>query len=139
MTVRDFTEGINLKDATNATYTTQQKQQVDWARTSSSGYEVSTKGNKRFSAPVATFKPGTIIDGVDVGGKTIEHVYQNVIKKSGKGKAPAKNSKLYKCNGKCQTSDPFGLGSGTCFWTNRAQQWVLAVTAALCVWFYFFK
>ena len=75
--------------------TTQQKQQVDWARTSSNGYEVSTRGDRRFSALVATFKPGTIIDGVDVGGKTIEHVYQNVIKKSSKGKAPAKNSKLY--------------------------------------------
>ena len=95
MTVRDFTEGINLKDVANATYTTQQKQQVDWARTSSNGYEVSTRGDRRFSALVATFKPGTIIDGVDVGGKTIEHVYQNVIKKSGKGKAPAKDSKLY--------------------------------------------
>ena len=95
MTVRDFTEGINLKDASNATYTSQQKQQVDWARTSSNGYEVSTRGDRRFSALVATFKPGTIIDGVDVGGKTIEHVYQNVIKKSSKGKAPAKNSKLY--------------------------------------------
>ena len=95
MTVRDFTEGINLKDASNVTYTSQQKQQADWARTSSNGYEVSTRGDRRFSALIATFKPGTIIDGVDVGGKTIEHVYQNVIKKSGKGKAPAKNSKLY--------------------------------------------
>lgn len=57
-------------------------------------YEVSTAGDKRFSALNATFAEGTIIDGVDVSGKTIEYVYQNVIKKSGKGKAPAKNSIL---------------------------------------------
>ena len=57
-------------------------------------YEVSTAGDKRFSALNATFAKGTIIDGVDVSGKTIEYVYQNVIKKSGKGKAPAKDSKL---------------------------------------------
>lgn len=57
-------------------------------------YEVSTAGDKRFSALNATFAEGTIIDDVDVSGKTIEYVYQNVIKKSGKGKAPAKNSIL---------------------------------------------
>lgn len=57
-------------------------------------YEVSTAGDKRFSALNATFAEGTIIDGVNVGGKTIEYVYQNIIKKSGKGKAPAKDSKL---------------------------------------------
>lgn len=57
-------------------------------------YEVSTAGDKRFSALNVTFAEGTIIDGVDVSGKTIEYVYQNVIKKSGKGKAPAKNSIL---------------------------------------------
>lgn len=57
-------------------------------------YEVSTAGDKRFSALNATFAEGTIIDDVDVSGKTIEYVYQNVIKKSGKGKAPAKDSIL---------------------------------------------
>lgn len=65
-----------------------------WARTAENGYEVSTRGDKRFSALVATFKEGTVIDGVDVGGRTIEDVYQSVIKKSGKGKAPAKDSRL---------------------------------------------
>ncbi len=65
-----------------------------WARTAENGYEVSTRGDKRFSALVATFKEGTVIDGVDVGGKTIEDVYQSVIKKSRKGQAPAKDSKL---------------------------------------------
>lgn len=57
-------------------------------------YEVSTAGDKRFSALNATFAEGTIIDGIDVSGKTIEYVYQNVIKKSGKGKAPSKDSRL---------------------------------------------
>ena len=65
-----------------------------WARTAENGYEVSTRGDKRFSALIATFKEGTIIDGVDVGGMTIENVYQSVIKKSRKGQAPAKDSKL---------------------------------------------
>lgn len=57
-------------------------------------YEVSTAGDKRFSALNATFAEGTIIDGVDVSGKTIEYVYQNVIKKSSKGKAPSQKSRL---------------------------------------------
>ena len=65
-----------------------------WARTAENGYEVSTKGDKRFSALVATFNKGTIIDGVDVGGRTIEDVYQSVIKKSRKGQAPSKDSRL---------------------------------------------
>lgn len=79
-----------------------------WARTAENGYEVSTKGDKRFSALVATFKEGTVIDGIDVGGRTIEDVYQSVIKKSGKGKAPAKDSKLYIETPK---SNPFNISS----------------------------
>lgn len=66
-----------------------------WARTAENGYEVSTRGDKRFSALVATFKKGTVIEGVDVSGMTIENVYQSVIKKSGKGRAPSKESRLY--------------------------------------------
>lgn len=69
---------------------------IDWARTAQNSYEVSSRGDNRFSALYARFNKGTIIDGIDVGGMTIEDVYQNVIKKSGKGKAPAINSKLYK-------------------------------------------
>ena len=65
-----------------------------WNRYSDNNYEVSSEGDKRFSAKYATFKPNTIIDGVDVGGKTIEDVYQKVIKKSEKGKAPAEDSIL---------------------------------------------
>ena len=71
------------------------KQDKKWARLTQGGYEVSTQGDKRFSALIATFKKGTIIEGVDVGGMTIERVYQQIIKKSGKGKAPAQDSKLY--------------------------------------------
>ena len=67
---------------------------VNWARTAENGYEVSTRGDKRFSALNAAFKSGTVIDGVDVGGRTIEDVYQFVIKKSGKGQASANSSKL---------------------------------------------
>ena len=71
------------------------QQKTQWAVTSDNNYEVSSEGDKRFSAKYATFKPNTIIDGVDVGGKTIEYVYQNVIKKSGKGQTPSKDSRLY--------------------------------------------
>ena len=68
---------------------------ISWARYSDNSYEVSSIGDSRFSALNATFKDGTVIDGVNVGGKTIEYVYQTVIKKSSKGSAPAVNSKLY--------------------------------------------
>lgn len=74
-----------------------------WADKADNSFEVSTKGgkgsiegDKRFSAKNATFKPGTVIDGVDVSNMSIEDVYQDIIKKSGKGQAPSKDSKLYK-------------------------------------------
>ena len=72
-----------------------------WGVTSNNGFEVSTAakkpgvlGDSRFSALNAKFKSGTIIDGVNVGGRTIEDVYQSVIKKSRKGQAPSKGSRL---------------------------------------------
>jgi len=43
-------------------------------------YEVSSKGDKRFSAMNATFAPGTILFGHDVSGRTIESVYQHGVK-----------------------------------------------------------
>ena len=67
---------------------------IDWAITAQNGYEVSSNGDNRFSASYARFNEGTIIDAVDVGGMTIEDVYQYVIKKSGKGKAAAMDSIL---------------------------------------------
>ena len=66
-----------------------------WGRVHPNSYEVSSKGDDRFSALKATFGKDTIIDGINVSGRTIEDVYQNVIKKSGKGQAPSSGSKLY--------------------------------------------
>ena len=57
-----------------------------------STFEVSTKGSqlgKEFSALNATFKEGIF------AGKTIEEVWQNDIKKSGKGRPPTKDSILF--------------------------------------------
>lgn len=91
-----------LKSTIESTKTPTTTEKVQWGVTSDNSFEVSTAANRpdvvgdsRFSALNAKFKPGTIIDGVDVSDKTIEYVYQNIIKKSGKGKAPSKDSKLY--------------------------------------------
>lgn len=70
------------------------KKKYTWSRNSNNGYEVSTAGDRRFSAMVAKFNPGTIIEGVDVGGMTIEQVYQSVIKKSRKGQPPVEDSMI---------------------------------------------
>ena len=95
MVVKDADGGpINISEDQAVTKQTKSKQ-YSWSRYSKNNYEVSSGGDKRFSALNAKFKPGTVIDGVNVGGKTIEYVYQVVIKKSGKGKAPSKDSKLY--------------------------------------------
>ena len=83
-------------DPSKANIQGKEDRNITWARTSDNGYEVSSKGDSRFSALNATFKDGTIIEGTDVGGKTIEYVYQHVIKKSGKGKAPSPDSVVYK-------------------------------------------
>lgn len=45
-----------------------------------SNYEVSSKGDNRFSAMNATFAQGTVLFGHDVGGRTIESVYQHGVK-----------------------------------------------------------
>lgn len=50
--------------------------------TTPSIYEVSSAGDKRFSAHYAKFAPGTILFGHDVGGKTIESVYQHGVKQN---------------------------------------------------------
>lgn len=92
--IRKALEDKYEKKSLSSQATNQQTTQFTWNRTSDNSYEVSSKGDKRFSALVATFKKGTVIDGVDVGGMTIEDVYQKVIKKSGKGQAPAQTSRL---------------------------------------------
>ena len=84
------------------------QQSVQWAVTSDNNYEVSSAGDSRFSAFNAKLKPGTKILGIEVpeekettiAGKptttnSIEYVYQTLIKKSGKGQAPSKDSKLF--------------------------------------------
>ena len=82
---------LSVKQSQNS----ESKAVFNWGKTSDNNYEVSTIGDKRFSALNATFKKGTIIEGVDVSGKTIEYVYQNVLKKSRKGQPPSKESRLY--------------------------------------------
>ena len=91
---KKYKDNITINTERN-TKQSSQTPQFTWNRTSDNSYEVSSKGDKRFSALYATFKKGTVIDGVDVGGMTIEDVYQKVVKKSGKGKAPSRDSRLF--------------------------------------------
>ena len=91
---KKYKDNITINTERN-TKQSSQTTQFTWNRTSDNSYEVSSKGDKRFSALYATFKKGTVIDGVDVGGMTIEDVYQKVVKKSGKGKAPSRDSRLF--------------------------------------------
>lgn len=58
-------------------------------------YEVSTAGDKRFSAFNATFAPNTIVLGHDVSGMTIENAYQRIFKQSGKNQHPANGSYVH--------------------------------------------
>ena len=91
---KKYKDNITISTERN-TKQSSQTTQFTWNRTSDNSYEVSSKGDKRFSALYATFNKGTIIDGIDVGGMTIEDVYQKVVKKSGKGKAPSRDSRLF--------------------------------------------
>lgn len=59
-------------------------------------FEASTAGHKEFSALNAKFAKDTKIMGIDIGGRTIEDVYQKTLKGSGKNKAPAADSILGK-------------------------------------------
>lgn len=58
----------------------QNNKQFTYARMHQNSYEVSSRGDSRFSAMVAKFKPGTVLFGHDVGGRTIESVYQHGVK-----------------------------------------------------------
>ena len=91
---KKYKDNITINTGRN-TKQSSQTTQFTWNRTSDNPYEVSSKGDKRFSALYATFNKGTIIDGIDVGGMTIEDVYQKIVKKSGKGKAPSRDSRLF--------------------------------------------
>lgn len=69
-------------DHWNEVQSEQQPAQFEYARNANGrpNYEVSSRGDKRFSAMTATFAPGTTLFGHDVGGRTIESVYQNGVK-----------------------------------------------------------
>ena len=67
---------------------------ASWATKSDNGYEVSSKGDKRFSALNAAFGDNTTVNGIDVSGRTIEDAYQTLFKKSRKGQPPAEHSLL---------------------------------------------
>lgn len=59
-------------------------------------FEASTAGHKEFSALNAKFAEGTEVMGVNIGGRTIEDVYQKTLKGSGKNQAPTADSILGK-------------------------------------------
>jgi hypothetical protein len=98
ITINELAKIVNSELKLHSPNIEDTRMNASWARTSENSYEVSTAGDRRFSAMVAKFNPGTIIEGVDVGGMTIEQVYQSVIKKSRKGQPPAKSSKLYRAS-----------------------------------------
>lgn len=99
------------------------KRNEGWARLSPNGYECSTRGDMCFSAMVASFKPWTFIFGQDVGGMTIEDVYQKLIKRSGKGQPPAPDSPLYRMDLPKNEREDFMYREGYLpLWTMWAEQ-----------------
>lgn len=86
-------------------------------------YELSTKGDRRYSALVATFAAGTKVGPVDVGGMTVEDAYQMVLKRSGKGQPPAADSPLYQDSGTQASREERSYRDGYLpLWTIWAQQ-----------------
>lgn len=65
-------------------------------------FEASTAGHKEFSALNAKFADGTKIMDIDIGGKTIEDVFQNTLKGSGKNKAPTADSPIGKATAEAE-------------------------------------
>ncbi len=99
------------------------KRNEGWGRLSPNGYECSTRGDKRFSAMVASFNEGTYLFGQDVGGMTIEDVYQKVIKRSGKGQPPAPDSPLFRLDLPKKEREDFMYQEGYLpLWTMWAEQ-----------------
>lgn len=75
--------------------TSVEKEEKGWARYAKDGYEVSSAGDSRFSAFKARFPDGASFAGHDVSGKSVEEVYQTLVKgysdiKEGKGLSPCK-------------------------------------------------
>lgn len=88
MTVRDFADSFNPnafstnQNPVSGSTTVTPQTSFEYARNANGkpNYEVSSRGDKRFSAMTATFAPGTTLFGHDVSGRTIENVYQNGVK-----------------------------------------------------------
>ena len=72
----------NTNDTNVRTNKSKSNEIVNWSRYSDNGYEVSSSNDSRFSAKFAKFKPGTVLFGHDVGGRTIESVYQHGVKQN---------------------------------------------------------
>ena len=94
MTAKVNTENTKDAELQKPKQPTKVSSNFSWATKSDNGYEVSTAGDKRFSAFNTTFKPNTTVQGIDVSGKSIEDAYQHLFKKSGKGLSPAADSFL---------------------------------------------
>lgn len=95
--VKKFFEEYSINKTEPQSDTQISQQQKEGTESNAGTLEVSTDGDefgKQFSAFNAKFKQGTVIDGVDVSGRSVEDVYQNVIKKSGKNRPPATFSRL---------------------------------------------
>lgn len=85
--------------------------------------ECSSKGEKEYSAFFARFNPGTMLGGVDIGGKTIENVYQFIVKASGKGLPPDERSPFRRGSGDAKTREDFLYNEGYLpLWTIWAEQ-----------------
>ena len=65
-------------------------------------FEASTAGHKEFSALNAKFSNGTKIMDIDISGKSIEDVFQNILKGSGKNKTPAADSPIGKATAEAE-------------------------------------
>ena len=73
---------IAAQNSASTSTTTTQQTTFEYSRNANGrpNYEVSSRGDRRFSAMTATFAPGTTLFGHDVSGRTIESVYQHGVK-----------------------------------------------------------
>lgn len=98
---------------------------ITWERRADEGtaVEVSTAGLREYSALNATFAPGTVLGIHDISGKSIEEVYQHVLKRSGRGKAPSRTSYLHRDEGTRLSREDFSYYEGYLpLWTLWAGQ-----------------
>jgi hypothetical protein len=83
-------------------------------------FEVSSAGDKRFSAYYAKLAKGTTVYGKDVGGMSIENAYQKVMKGSSKKQGAAAGSVIQNLIDKGMDSDEAYYGAYKALW----QEWV---------------